>query len=94
MTLYVRGAGMALARIEVDTVALTYTRIYLHPDQLGSATAGTSQSGAVLWREQYAPYGDKLTAPAANDDLGSFIGHYYQINPRLFAYFMSLSQLV
>jgi RHS repeat-associated protein len=75
MTLYVRGAGMTLARIEVDTVALTYTRTYLHPDQLGSATAGTSQSGAVLWREQYAPYGDKLTAPAANDDLGSFTGH-------------------
>ncbi|GLQ22520.1 hypothetical protein GCM10007853_03940 [Algimonas ampicilliniresistens] len=75
MTLYVRGAGMSLARIEVDTVALTYTRTYLHPDQLGSATAGTSQSGAVLWREQYAPYGDKLTAPAANDDLGSFTGH-------------------
>jgi len=75
MTLYVRGAGMRLARIEVDAVALTYTRTYLHPDQLGSATAGTSQSGAVLWREQYAPYGDKLTAPTANDDLGSFTGH-------------------
>jgi RHS repeat-associated protein len=75
MTLYVRGAGMDLARIEVDTVAGTYTRTYLHADQLGSATAGTNQSGAVLWREQYAPYGDKLTAPAANDDLGSFTGH-------------------
>lgn len=83
MTLYIQGAGQTVTRIEVDTAASTLTRTYLHPDHLGSAAAGTSQSGTVLWREQYTPYGEKLTAPAANDNQGGFTGHIDDVDTGL-----------
>jgi RHS repeat-associated protein len=44
--------------------------VYYHNDIAGSPIAATSETGAVLWRESYRPYGERLTnAPAseAND---------------------------
>jgi RHS repeat-associated protein len=44
--------------------------VYYHNDIAGSPIAATNESGAVLWRESYRPYGERLTnAPAseAND---------------------------
>lgn len=49
------------------------TRItYLHHDNLGSPVAATDESGAVLWRETYAPFGDKSvkSESATNERIG------------------------
>jgi RHS repeat-associated protein len=57
--------------------------IYLHPDHLGSAQAGTygqgysgSTHGNIAWREQYTPFGEEIvgTTPARSD-LAGFTGH-------------------
>ena len=48
---------------------------YTHADHLGSPVAGTSASGAISWRESYAPFGQKLIDPAANRDNTGFTGH-------------------
>ncbi len=44
----------------------TETVTYLHTDVLGSPVAATDQSGNVLWREDYNPYGDKRLNEAAS----------------------------
>jgi len=66
---YVSGPQGTLARIKNGIVT------YLHPDHLGSAQAGTDNSGAIIWREQYTPFGEELQSPAANDNLAGFTGH-------------------
>jgi RHS repeat-associated protein len=33
---------------------------YYHTDALGSVVAASDQSGALLWRKQYAPFGEQL----------------------------------
>lgn len=33
---------------------------YFHPDASGSPTVATDEYGNVLWREEYAPYGERL----------------------------------
>jgi RHS repeat-associated protein len=48
---------------------------YLHKDHLGSASAGTSSTGAVAWNEQYTPFGETILNPAANDNLDGYTGH-------------------
>ncbi|HEB29139.1 MAG TPA: hypothetical protein ENI05_15545 [Porticoccus sp.] len=35
--------------------------IYYHNDALGSPIVATDQNGDVLWREEYTPYGSRLT---------------------------------
>jgi RHS repeat-associated protein len=34
--------------------------VYYHTDALGSPVAATDESGAVIWREEYQPYGERL----------------------------------
>jgi RHS repeat-associated protein len=34
--------------------------VYFHNDALGSPVAATGESGQILWREDYAPYGERL----------------------------------
>ncbi|MDB5801459.1 MAG: hypothetical protein JWL63_2398 [Rhodocyclales bacterium] len=41
------------------------TITYLHNDAAGSPVAATDESGAVLWRESYRPYGDRVKNEAA-----------------------------
>ncbi len=36
------------------------TTTYLHNDGLGSVVAATNQAGAVLWRKDYAPFGEQI----------------------------------
>jgi RHS repeat-associated protein len=47
------------------------TVTFLHTDTLGSPIAATDVEGAVLWKEQYRPYGDRVTraAPSTNNRL-------------------------
>ncbi len=64
------GVGPAQVRIE-NWGAPVYTLA----DHLGSPVAATSAAGAVLWRENYAPFGEKLLNPAANRDNTGYTGH-------------------
>ena len=68
-TNYIRLAGKTIARSTNNILT------FLHPDHLGSAQTGTDQSGNVVWREQYTPFGEKWQATAANDDQAGFTGH-------------------
>lgn len=68
-TEYIQAAGMTVARINNDKPT------YLHSNHLGSPLAGTTDTGAIAWQEQYMPYGEKRIGNAANDDQGSFTGH-------------------
>jgi RHS repeat-associated protein len=40
--------------------------VYYHNDIAGTPIAATNESGAVLWRESYRPYGERLTNSAAS----------------------------
>ena len=39
---------------------------YLHADHLGSPVAATDEAGAILWAEQFSPYGESIPGPAAS----------------------------
>jgi RHS repeat-associated protein len=39
--------------------------VYYHNDALGSPVAATNSSGAVIWKEDYQPYGEKAVNDAA-----------------------------
>ena len=56
----------------------TATVVYYHTDMLGSPVAATDQSGNLLWRENYAPYGEKLSSDmeAVIETVG-YTGHRY-----------------
>lgn len=34
--------------------------VYLHPDASGSPVAASDESGNLLWRESYRPYGERV----------------------------------
>ena len=48
---------------------------YIHGDHLGSVTTVTNASGAVLFREEYRPFGETQLNPAANKNDTGFTGH-------------------
>ena len=52
--------------------------IYYHNNALGSPVATTDESGTVIWREDYAPYGKKLSNELeANIEKVGYTGHRY-----------------
>ena len=73
VTDYIRVAGKTVARLK--TISGSTTASYPHQDHLGSPVAATSTTGAVLWREDYTPYGEERQDPAANDNDENFTGH-------------------
>ncbi|WP_417468154.1 RHS repeat-associated core domain-containing protein [Maricaulis sp.] len=70
---YLRLGGRTIARLATSGGATTVT--YTHSDHLGSPAAATNAAGALLWREDYTPFGEARQTPAANDDGESFTGH-------------------
>jgi RHS repeat-associated protein len=66
-TLQTTFIALALALIaSVSWAAQTVT--YYHLDALGSPIAATDEQGAVLWREAYEPYGNRLKREAASSN--------------------------
>lgn len=55
-------AGMSLAQAERKTT-------YYHSDGLGSVIAASNDAGALLWRKEYAPFGQQIDATAENERL-------------------------
>lgn len=47
---------------------------YYHTDALGSVVAASDQSGALLWRKQYAPFGEQLDSTAGGDERLAYTG--------------------
>jgi len=43
------------------------TITYYHTDGLGSPVAGTDTSGALLWKEDYKPYGERIRKQVESD---------------------------
>lgn len=44
------------------------TVTYYHTDGLGSVIAASDESGNLLWRERYRPFGERLEASVSTDD--------------------------
>ncbi|MDB2439304.1 polymorphic toxin-type HINT domain-containing protein [Hellea sp.] len=66
---YLHGMGQTLARIKNGVFT------YLHPDHLGSAVLGTTETGTTAFNERYTPFGEALIDAAANDNQSGFTGH-------------------
>ena len=49
---------------------------YYHPDALGSPVAATDEGGNILWKEIYAPFGERILKQAANGQGRGHTGHY------------------
>jgi RHS repeat-associated protein len=66
-----------LTRALIATVALfvgtqafaARTTTYYHTDALGSVVAATNEAGAVLWRKDYAPFGEQIDATPDTEKL-------------------------
>jgi RHS repeat-associated protein len=57
------------------TAAQAIERVtYYHNDALGSPVAATDRSGTLLWRESYAPYGERLTHEASSKNTVWYTG--------------------
>lgn len=64
--------------------AATETITYFHNDVAGTPLLATNATGAVVWKEKYRPYGEKLTnAPASAGNRIGFAGKPYDANTRL-----------
>lgn len=65
MTMQLR-KGLLLAVLCLASLcACAGTVTYYHNDLAGNPVAATNQQGAVIWRESYRPYGERLTNSAA-----------------------------
>jgi len=62
--IFVKVMGAVVAMVGLAAQAGTIT--YYHNDLLGSPVVATDASGAVIWRESYWPYGERLTNAAAS----------------------------
>ena len=66
---FISAGGQAVAIVKTTTASgtTTTTTRYLHRDHLGSVTAITNESGAVVERLAYEPFGKRRFANGAND---------------------------
>jgi len=66
---FINAGGQAVAIVKTTTAGGTTTKStsYLHRDALGSITAITNESGAVIERLAYEPFGKRRFASGAND---------------------------
>jgi len=52
--------GMALLLLLTASVSAAEQITYYHVDTLGSTVAATDESGALLWKEAYRPFGERI----------------------------------
>jgi len=64
------GSLLAFAGTSLATERVTY----YHNDALGSPVAATDANGTLLWREEYAPYGERLKKEAGSKDTVWYTG--------------------
>ncbi|WP_243667323.1 RHS repeat domain-containing protein [Pseudomonas brassicae] len=61
-----RKVGATMLALTMTNSAIADTVTYFHNDISGSPLAATDPAGNLLWRENYKPYGEKLTRSAAS----------------------------
>jgi RHS repeat-associated protein len=61
-------ATLGLFLASASAVAAS-TVTYFHNDLTGSPVAATNEAGAVIWREGYRPFGERLQAPATDNQV-------------------------
>lgn len=66
--------GAAVLALAMSTTAIADTITYFHNDISGSPLAATDSAGNLLWKENYKPYGEKLSKSAAS--VGNKIGFH------------------
>ena len=66
---YISVSGMSVAKVVNDVPE------YLFTDHLGSPIMGAKADRTIVWKEQFAPFGEKLANPAAAEDNVGFTGH-------------------
>jgi RHS repeat-associated protein len=89
-TIYSALGGSVMFRYEANTGKTTdyyavgpmglrltnsWTPEYTHADHLGSPLAATDSKGAIVWRENYTPFGEAMRRPAGNANQPGFTGH-------------------
>jgi len=77
------GLLLALAAAVTQSAELT---TYYHTDLQGSPIAATDETGTLLWREQYRPFGERLRNEAADTGTPNsrwFTGHEEDANTGL-----------
>ncbi len=78
LTCYVLVCIAVIVSTALPAFAQTGTRVttFLHHDGLGSVVAATDESGNLLWRKSYQPYG-KQTSESDTTEKVSYTGHTY-----------------
>ncbi|MDR0209860.1 MAG: RHS domain-containing protein [Pseudomonas putida] len=67
--------SVMLLSLMLHNVVFADTVSYFHNDISGSPMAATNSAGNLLWKENYKPYGDKLTrSPGSSDNKIGFHG--------------------
>src|SRR5687767_13634652 len=66
---FVRAVVALLGLIGVGEALAERTTTFYHTDGLGSVVAATNQSGAVLWRKDFSPYGEELESSTGNEKI-------------------------
>lgn len=61
-----RKVGAAILVLTMTNSAIADTVTYFHNDIFGSPLAATDTAGNLLWKENYKPYGEKLTRSAGS----------------------------
>lgn len=84
-TAYVYLAGKQIAEVKYPTGSSAGTVTYLHADGLGSPVARTSDTGGVLTRTRYEPYGKTAagTDPSPSTSIVGFTGHVNELETSL-----------
>ncbi|MCK4743627.1 MAG: HNH endonuclease [Sulfuriflexus sp.] len=69
-------SGLLLFALGVQPTYSIEKITYYHNDGLGSPVAGTDESGALLWKEDYKPYGERIRKQSESDtNTRWFTGH-------------------
>ncbi|MCH5488879.1 MULTISPECIES: RHS repeat domain-containing protein [Pseudomonas] len=79
-----RKVSVAMLALVVTHAALANTVTYFHNDISGSPMVATDETGNLLWKESYKPYGEKLTqtSPSSSNKIG-FHGKVFDDNSGL-----------
>lgn len=69
--------GFFLSLLFIFPAQALETKTYYHLDAVGSPVAATDESGAVVWRDHYRPYGDRQNKDKLVNQTNSrwFTGH-------------------
>jgi len=66
--------NLVLGALLANTAHAEITTTYYHTDSLGSVVAASDDTGSLLWRKSYSPYGEKVADGEGDVNAISFTG--------------------